>query len=286
MADPTSESWQIFFFGGAAAFVLYQMVRGWQLGIVRVVAKILAVVAAYVCAWMAAPHLVPILQPVGLPDPVLMGVGGVLVGVLVFVVISLTSAVLFKKTSDQSVGVVRFGYGAAGSVMGMLIGIFFVWLAVLGVRVFGTLVGQGNSGQTGESGAVARGFAQMKESLEQGPAGAVMEQVDPIPGSFYSTIAKIGQMTSKPESAQRFIDFPGIAPLAAHSKILALRDDPEIARDALAGNYFALIRNPHVISVANDPEIFELLKKVEFQKALDYAVATPDNRPVPSRNDL
>ena len=174
----------------------------------------------------------------------------------------------------------------AGSVLGMLIGIYFVRVAVLGVRVFGTLAAPGDAGQTGEAGAVARGFVQMKESLEQGPAGAVMEQVDPLPGSFYSTVEKIGQMTSKPESAQRFIEFPGIAPLAAHSKILALRDDPEIVRDALAGNYLALIRNPNVISVANDPEIFELLKQVEFQKALDYAVTTPDNRPVPSRDEL
>src|SRR5687767_556823 len=114
MGETTSESWQMLFLAGAAAFILYQMIRGWQLGVVRVVAKILAVVAAYACAWIGGPKLVPVLRPLSMPDPVLMALGGAIIGILVFVVISLASAVLFKKTADQSVGMVRFGYGATG----------------------------------------------------------------------------------------------------------------------------------------------------------------------------
>jgi hypothetical protein len=274
------------FLAGAAAFVLYRMFRGWQLGIVRVVAKILAVVAAYICAWIGGPKLVPGLRSLSFPDPVLMALGGALIGVLVFTVISLASAVLFKKTADQSVGVVRFGYGATGAMAGMFVGIFLVWVGVLGVKVLGTLAAPGvtASGAQREAGAVVRGLTQMKLSLEDGPAGAVMEQIDPIPGTVYSTIGKIGLMSSSQESAKRFVEFPGVAPLFEHPKMLALRDDPEIAREALARNYLALMRNPRVVAAANDPEIVALLQKLEFQKALDYAVTTPDNRPDPRRN--
>ena len=303
MAESTPESWQTLFLAGAAAFVLYQMIRGWQLGVVRVVAKILAVVAAYVCAWIGGPKIAPILRPLSMPDPVLVALGGALIGILVFVILSLASAVLFKKTSDQSVGLVRFGYGATGALAGMCVGVFLVWLGMLGIKLLGTLAAPGATAHARtevvqvsdrgipvpapqEPGAVVRGLAQMKRSLEQGPAGAVMEQIDPIPGTVYTTIGKVGQMTASQESAKRFAEYPGVAPLMTHPKMLALRDDPEIARAALSNNFLALMRNPRVVSLANDPEIIGLLQKLEFQKALDYAVSTPDNRPVPQRNKL
>lgn len=301
MAASNSESWQMLILAGMLVFILYQMLRGWQLGVVRVMAKILAVVVAYASAWVSGPKLFPVLRPLGLPDPVLMALGGVIVGLLVFIVLSLTSALLFKKTADQSVGIVRLSYGAGGAFLGMLIGGFLVWIAVLGVRLLGTLAAPGTTASHGvgdgpaasasgrslsQPSSVAFSLTQIKQSLERGPAGAVMEQIDPIPSTIYTTIEKIGLMVSDEQRAQRFMQFSGVAPLIEHPKMLALRDDPTIARDAFARNYLALIRNPKVISLANDPEIRELLQKLEFQKALDYAVSTPDNRPVPHREAL
>ncbi len=302
MAESTFDSWQMLFLGGAAAFILYQMVRGWQMGVVRVVIKVLAVVVAYACAYLGGPKLAPALRPLGFPDPLLMAIGGALIGIVVFVAISLASAVLFKKTSDQSVGVVRFGYGAAGAFAGMLVGIFLVWVAMLGIRVLGTLTEQGTSAtraggnveirprgsasSSRQPGAVARGLTQMKHSLEHGPAGAVIEQMDPIPGTVYSTIEQIGTVVSDAHTTKRFVDFPGVAPLITHPKMIALRDDPEIARAALDRDFLSLMRNPRVVSMTNDPEIMELVRQLEFQKALDYAVSSPDNRPAPRREEL
>lgn len=298
MAASNSESWQMLILAGMLVFILYQMLRGWQLGVVRVVAKILAVVVAYASAWVSGPKLFPVLRPLGLPDPVLMALGGVIVGLLVFIVLLLISALLFKKTADQSVGIVRLSYGAGGAFLGMLIGGFLVWVAVLGVRLLGTLAAPGTTASHGagdgpaasasgrslsQPNSIAFSLTQIKQSLERGPAGAVMEQIDPIPGTIYTTIEKIGLMVADEQRIQRFMQFSGVAPLIEHPKMLALRDDPAIARDAFARNYLALIRNPKLISLANDPEIRELLQKLDFQKALDYAVSTPDNRPVPHR---
>jgi hypothetical protein len=118
-----------------------------------------------------------------------------------------------------------------------------------------------------------RSLAEMKHSLEQGAAGAVVQQVDPVPQTIYSTISKVGAMASNTQSVERFITFPGVRPLAEHPKVLALQRDPQIARDVMARNYLGLLRNPAIVQVANDPEVLALIRKLEFQKALDHALA-------------
>jgi hypothetical protein len=112
----------------------------------------------------------------------------------------------------------------------------------------------------------------MKQSLEQGPAGMVVQQVDPIPGTLYGILHKLVMMVSDDKSVDRFLSFPGVRPLLDHPKVAALQNDPEITRDLISRNYLALISNPHIISAANDPEIAELMRKFQFEKALDYAI--------------
>jgi hypothetical protein len=58
-----------------------------------------------------------------------------------------------------------------------------------------------------------------------------------------------------------------------------LQKDPDIARDLVAGNYLALVRNDRIIRAANDQEIAELMSKFEFEKALDYALRKPEKQP-------
>jgi hypothetical protein len=123
--------------------------------------------------------------------------------------------------------------------------------------------------------AVVRTLAHMKQSLEQGPAGAVVQQVDPIPGTLYGILHKLGVMVSDDKSVDRFLSYPGVKPLLAHPKIAALQNDPDITRDLVDRNYFALVRNPRIITAANDAEIGELMRKFEFEKALDYAIKPP-----------
>ena len=61
--------------------------------------------------------------------------------------------------------------------------------------------------------------------------------------------------------------------MTEHPKIAALHSDPEIAKSLIAQDYFALVRNEHIIRAANDREIGELMAKFEFEKALDYALS-------------
>ena len=105
----------------------------------------------------------------------------------------------------------------------------------------------------------------------------MVQQVDPIPGTLYSVLRKLGTMVSDEKSVDRFLSYPGVKPLLAHPKIAALQNDPEITRDIIGRNYFALLRNPRILTAANDTEIGELMRKFEFEKALDYAIRRPEN---------
>lgn len=291
MPESNSDAWQLFFFGGAALLIVLQTLRGWQLGVVRQTVQVLALAGAYASAWIGAPHVAPYLKPLGLPNFVLTAVGGAGIAMAVYLLVSLVSAVLFKKTADQTVGVVRLGYGAAGAFVGMLFGIFLVFAAAVGIRVIGSLADadlQGSrhrlaNGQARipseaavEQSEWMQRIAGIKHSIESGPAGAMVQQLDPVPGTLYTVLQKVGVLVSNPHSLQRFMSYPGVKPLAEHPKIRALQNDPEIVRRAANHDILSLLRNPNIVAAANDPEILSLMRRLEFEKALDYALGKPE----------
>ena len=288
------DSWQICFFAVAALIVALKAWQGWRLGVVRQAVGLVALACAYLCAIFGGRVLAPVLFILGVPKGLSGIVGGAILGLLVYITLSVIASILFKKTSEQSVGVVRFGYGVAGAALGGIMGLFVVWIAILGIRVLGTVAktqieashqpapaarGKEPPKARQAPGAIVRGLAHIKESLEQGTAGAVVEHVDPIPGTLYSLLTKVGQMISNEQSIDRFLAYPGVKTLTQHPKIAALHDDPEIAKSLVAQDYFALVRNEHIIRAANDREIGELMVKFEFEKALDYALAKPPAQP-------
>ena len=283
--------WQICFFAAAALIVAVKAWHGWRLGVVRQAFGLVALASAYLCAIFGGRVLAPVFFLLGVPSGLSGIAGGATLGLIVYVSFSMLAAIIFKKTSQQSVGVVRFGYGVAGAMIGGLMGLFVVWIAVLGIRLFGTVAKtqieaakRPVSSVRGKAtpkpiprppGSFVRSLARIKDSLEQGAAGAMVEQVDPIPGTLYALLTKVGQMISNEQSIDRFLSYPGVRMLTQHPKIAALQSDPDIAKNLIAQNYFALVRNERIIRAANDREIGELMATFEFEKALDYALAKP-----------
>lgn len=283
------DSWQAGFFIGAAVFVAFTAWHGWRLGVVRQAVNILALIAAYVIGYFGGSALGPLLGKfLDVPERVLAVTGAVGLGCVVYLCIILIGAIAFKKTAQQSIGLVRLAYGMAGAVFGAFYGLFIVWIAILSIRLLGSVaetqlaaaknprLAAGKPTPTPAPApppsAMVRGLAHMKHSLEQGAAGAVVQQVDPIPGTLYSILHKLGVMVSDEKSVDRFLQYPGVKPLLDHPKIAALQNDPEITRDILSRNYLGLIRNRQIITAANDTEIGELMRKFEFEKALDHAI--------------
>jgi Colicin V production protein len=267
--------YQVILLSIAAFFLAFQAIHGWRLGLVRQLANLGALIAAYWVALRAGSWAMPLFRPFGFPDFLSAALAGSLLAVCTYVVLSSLARIVFLKTGEQKANVLRLTYGAGGAAVGVLFGAVVIWVAVLAIRLLGTVA---EAELTSESAskeapsALAGGLAQAKQSLELGPAGAVVEQVDPIPTEVYSTVGKIGRLVSNAEHVERFLNYPGAKPIAEHPKILALRNDPTIVRELSSRNYIALLRNRHLVHAANDPEVSRLVKNFELQKALDYAL--------------
>jgi len=296
VSDSTSSNdWlQWLFFAVAALCLLYQIARGWQRGVMRQLVYLFALLLAYPVGWFAGPKLVPALRALGYPDFVLSALGGSALGLGVFIIVSVLGAILFKKTSQQDVRLIRWGYGASGAALGLVSGLVFVWAMLLGVRLIGTMAesevavsrltaekGHASAAESSpekpaahKPGGIVLSVAQMKHSLDHGVTGPLMDQVDPVPKEVYDIIGKATAVVANPESASRFLSYPGAQPIISHPKVLALRDDPEIVKQAKARDFMGLLKNERLVAVANDPAVQVLLKKFEFQKALDYALDT------------
>ena len=111
----------------------------------------------------------------------------------------------------------------------------------------------------------------MKNSLELGPLGKAVKQIDPVPPRTYDTLGKVGSVFSSPERAQKFLMFPGARELSEHPKIVALRDDPEISEMIAQRRFLDLLQDQRIIDAANDEALANRIKQFDFQKALDYA---------------
>jgi len=270
--------------------------RGWKVGIMRQILSILALASAYIIGYFGGTNLAVLLHRyVHLPQNALAVICAGGLGLVVYVCISLIGVLAFQKTAQQKGERMRLGYGISGSVCGALYGVFLVWITVLAIRLLGSVAeaemainhgahpSDSGGAHTGKATpaptpapAVVRQLAQMKQSLEQGPAGSLVQQVDPIPGTLYSILHKLGMMVADDKRVDRFLSYPGAKTLLAHPKIAALQNDPVITQDIINRNYFALIRNPRIVTAANDSEIGELMRKFEFEKALDYALQPPE----------
>jgi hypothetical protein len=293
-----SPLWQAVFISFAVVFILFEVVRGWRLGLIRQLVRVVALATAYAAAVFGGRLLVPITRPfLKMPDIVLSIVAGAALALVIYAVVTSTGMVLFKRTGQQGSQMVRLIYGFAGAVVGLIVGAFVLWLIVASVRAVGTLAdaqvrSQTVSPEAGQSAtlralevrrrflsepnagstALATSLARLKNSLELGPLGNAVKETDPIPLKTYETLGKVGSVFSNPERAQKFLTFPGARELSEHPKIVALRDDPDISEMIAQGRFLDLLQNQRIIDAANDPALADRVKKFDLQRALDFAV--------------
>ena len=290
--------WQGIFISFALVLVLFEVVRGWRLGLLRQLMRLAAIVVAYTAAFFGGRLLVPIVRPLlKMPDFVLSALGGAILAFVAYVVVDYTGAILLKRTGEQQSRLVQLIYGIAGAIVGLFFGVFALWLIVVSVRAVGAVtdaqvhtqsaavhtapdvtshaleirrrfLGNGNE----PSAAFAASLARLKNSLELGAFGNVIKQTDPVSQKNYDTLAKVAAVFSNPELARRFLSFPGARELSEHPKIVALRDAPEISEMIAQKRFLDLLGDQRIIDAANDLAVAERIKKFNLQAALDYAV--------------
>ena len=294
-----SPLWQVVFISFGIIVILFEVVRGWRLGLMRQIVRLIALGAACAAAFLGGSLLVPVARSsFKMPDPVLSILCGAILAFVAYALVSGVGAILFKRTAQQESGLVRLIYGFSGAIVGLFFGLFLLWLTVASMRAVGALAeghARSRSGAAAKSAqdptshaldvrrrflsesddgrpALAVSLARLKNSLELGLLGSVLKNTDPISQRTYQTLEKAGSVLSSPERAQKFLMFPGARELAEHPKIVALRTDPEIADLIAQERFLGLLQNRRVIEAANDPVLADRIRKFDIQRALDYAL--------------
>ena len=288
-----SPLWQTVFVSFAVLLLLFQIVRGWRLGLPRQLVRIAGIVAAYSVAIYGNNLLVPLLRPfLQLPDFIISTIAGAVLALIVYAVVNMLGAILFKRTGQQSSGLVRLVYGVSGAVLGIFFGLFFLWMLVTGIRTVGALAEAqvaakspaspiasnfrsgrrpARSAPSTTEDSLAVTIARLKQSIELGPLGNMVQQTDVLPAGIYETLGKAGEVFARPESAARFLSYPGVTELTETPQLLALRADPQVTRMIEQGRIWELLQDDRLIEAANDPELKARFRRFELRKALDYA---------------
>jgi hypothetical protein len=287
-----STLWQTVFVSFAVVLLLFEIIRGYRLGLPRQLMRGAAVIAAYAAAYFAGDLVLPLLRPVlKWPDFIVSMIGGALLAIVVYGVISSLGTLLFKRTAQHASGGVRLVYGFSGALTGVVFGLFFIWLLLVGIRTVGSVAdAQVQAHPRAETNPVPSSraskhlslenldadsltafLARLKNSVELGKLGDVVRQTDFAPPALYQTLKDAGTVCANPESARRFLSFPGAAELSEHPKIVALRNDPEVADLIRQGRILELLQNRRVLEAANDPTLVEKVKQFDIKKALEYA---------------
>ena len=284
-----SALWQIIFVSFAVLLLLLEIIRGWRLGLPRQLMRGAAVIAAYAAAYFGGNLMLPLLRPIlKWPDFVVSMIGGALLALVVYGVIASLGSILFKRTAQHPSGTIRLVYGFTGALTGIVFGLFFIWLFLVGIRSVGAVADaqvqarpRAESAPGPDSRPVALEnlnadtltsfLARLKNSVEMGTLGDLFKKTDVTSPLIYQTLKDAGTVSANPESARRFLSFPGAVELSEHPKIVALRNDPEVADLIRHGRILELMQHPRVLEAANDPTLVEKVKHFDIRKALEFA---------------
>ena len=187
MSDLGSPFWQNVLLYSAAVFMLWEIYAGWRRGLIRGGLHFGSFVASGLLGMLAGQTVGAV---VGLVLPGVAFLAGLIAGGAVALVTLgvclFLGAVLFKRTSQQPPGLIRWFFGAGGAVFGLLTGLFILWGAVSIIRTSGAVAKSGIAGQKLQDAPAAnRVFAMLKDSLEMGPVGDIVESVDILPSQSY-----------------------------------------------------------------------------------------------------
>jgi len=289
-----SPLWQAIFVSFAIVLILFEVVRGWRLGLFRQLVRVAGLAAAYAAGFLGGKLIVPLARPfLKLPDIILSVLGGAVLALVVYALVVSIGTILFKRIGQQNSKLVRVVYALSGAVVGLFFGAFLLWMIVVSIRAIGAIADAQVRSRTSsqatdvhaldvrrrfleesseQSATLAISLARLRNSLELGTVGDAVKGTDLVPSQTYETLGKVGSVFSNPKAAQKFLTFPGARELSEHPKIVALRNDPEISDMIAQGRVLDLLQDRRIIDAANDSMLREQIKKFDWQRALDYSI--------------
>ena len=272
-----SAQWQQWIFIAALAWLLFEMWRGWRLGLIRGVLRIIILVAAWVAASAAAASTTTALALFfQRPSSLLPTVAAVIVGFAIYLLGAFLSGLLLKRTEHHH-GLLRGILGIGGACCGLLFGLFFLWGGVSLIRTLGLfgemrLLEARHQGRSITNDTLACNLVRLEKSLEMGPTGQFLITTDPLSTTFYDNTRKSMAVMQNPEVLRRFLQAPSAQKILQNDSMMQLLHDPEIQEELRSGSILALMHNQHVEAIFHDSKLMQQLKEFDLTSALNYAL--------------
>jgi uncharacterized membrane protein required for colicin V production len=135
-----SPLWQVVFVSFAVVLILFEVVRGWRLGLLRQLVRVAGLVAAYAAAVFGGRLLLPIARPfLKMPDIVLSLLVGAVLALVIYALVTSMGMLKFKRTRQQNSQLGHVIHGFAGAIVGLIFGAFVLWLILASVRAVGAV---------------------------------------------------------------------------------------------------------------------------------------------------
>jgi len=271
----------------ALFWLLASVWRGWSRGVIRQAVSLGALAGALGIAVYAGPLLAPAIPAIGFPVFLRPLFAGGLVILLIWGTISAISAIVFRKTAEQGVGLVRTAFGLGGALLGLLSGLLLLGICAWGVRIAGSLadglqtgsqVRSTAKGSSSSFNADASALPSLKKLIEESPAAFWISKFDPIKPEWYPRLGRLGQVLTSPVAIERLLADPALSAVARNPRLASLRGDPTLQEALGAADLWTLLRSPKVQAAAADTKLRDSLNLADLDSALERALH-PRNRP-------
>lgn len=104
--------------------------------------------------------------------------------------------------------------------------------------------------------------------LEHSPFEAMVDNVSPVTVDTEKTLRDLTIVVGDPVLFARFREHPTVSALMKEPAVVALSQDPEIAETVIRGDYRALLDHPKLIEAVEEPAIREAFSNVDITTIL------------------
>lgn len=272
---PSSE-WQKIICIIAVTWLFFEIWRGWRLGFIRGFLKFIALMIA----WFAGSATNALIHTLLMflfhaCSPLISASAGAIMGIIIYFLVNGVASILFKKT-DHYRGFTQVVLGIGGACWGLLFGLFFLWGAISAVRSL-CLIGEirlltlDQKGLPPTTDPIACNLVRIKKSLEWGPVGTWLIQIDPLTSVFYENTKKSMMLIRDHEALTRFLNHPNTQQFLAHPLMKKILNDPQVQQAISSGNLILLLRNKNVHRALSDPTLWQQLQSFHFSSVLNEA---------------
>jgi hypothetical protein len=268
-----SLQWQHSILVVCLVWLLVSLLRGWSNGLLRQLVLPFALLAAAAGVHFWLPWLMEsAARATHLPSLFLFPVTFLVLWLLVYTVTKLVGHLVFKRTRDMDGPARHLAFGAGGAFIGLFYGLFSLWLLAIGLRVVGRLAQEQATLQESAANVFVRNLAKLDASIELGAGRTLLDAIDPVPAWIYRDVALTGRLLNDPQAIARFAEYPGFQAILQNPQLQALQNDPVVLDQARRGNLLGLLTNPKVLEVLREPDVQRQLSGRELETALRYAV--------------